>query len=80
MAPDDSNGLHAALSSLCVPPNFMGIADVRMQFFATIVARHDQQSAVLKADIMQDLEHMKYIQAHSCKRAHGTYACTHMPE
>ena len=80
MAPDNGNRLHAALSSLSVPSNFMGSADVRMQFFATIVARHDQQSAVLKADIMQDLEHMKYIQAHSGKRAHGTYACTHMPE
>ena len=51
-----------------------------MQFFATIVAKHDQQSAAHQADIMQDLARVKYIQAHSCKRAHGTYACTHMPE
>ena len=51
-----------------------------MQFFAIVVAKHDQQSAVRQTDIMQDLAHVKYIQTLSCKRAHGTYACTHMPE
>jgi hypothetical protein len=51
-----------------------------MKFFATIVAKHDQQSAVLQADIMQDLTRVKYFQRHSCKRAHGAYAYTHTPE
>ena len=51
-----------------------------MKFFATIVAKHDQQSAVRQTDIMQDLAHVKYIQTLSCKRAHGAYAYTHTPE
>ena len=51
-----------------------------MQFFAIVVAKHDQQSAVLQADIMQNFARMKYIQAHSCKSTHGAYAYTHTPE
>jgi len=48
-----------------------------MQFFAIVVAKHDQQSAVRQTDIMQDLAHVKYIQTLSCKRTHGAYAYTH---
>ena len=51
-----------------------------MQFFAIVVAKHDQQSAVRQTDIMQDLTRVKYIQTLSCKRAHGAYAYKHTPE
>ena len=51
-----------------------------MKFFATIVAKHDQQSAARQADIMQDLARVKYFQHHSCNRAHGAYAYKHTPE